>query len=220
MVRKNFALTRVQKKQVRAIASKTVEKKAELKVYQPAAVSYYDWSSTVYIRELKPTSGIQDSLNSGRNGDKIQWKGLSIKGTATPGTNNNAVMRCMIVQYRGTAVPTAPPLEGYVDATANEVQTNMSLFYLRKQATAASVATDYKVLYDQIVRFDATNNSVYTPFEVKIKESDFKDSIIHYQTATTVHESPVYMFLFSDQAVATTTCQMLWLNIRSTFIDL
>jgi hypothetical protein len=225
MARKNFTLTRVQKKQVRAIASKTVEKKAELLVYQPAAVVTTPWIQPVAVQELFPTYGTQGDESSMRTGDRIQWKGLHVKATITPGTDKNAVMRCMIVQYRGSnsSAPTAPPLSGWSTAgpPAADDQINFSLFYLRKRETAAAIALDYKVIYDQIWRFDATNATIFVPLDVNIKESDFRDNNIVYQTGSTVHDSPVYMFIYSDQTDATSTGpKLLNFQYRSSYIDL
>lgn len=219
MVYKSKALSRVQKRQVKAIASKTIVQKAEHKVYEPAAADL-TWSSTVSITPLLPTFGTQGSEGYARVGNKITIKSFHCKGMIQI-TNANAVLRWMVVQYIGSSssAPTVPPLSGYSNSTATEVQSNMTLFYQRKQDSAAALATNYKVIRDQILPFDNNGATRFIPWEITLKESELKDSVINYQTGAAVYENPVYLMLYSDTATASTPPTLLSFRYRTTFTD-
>lgn len=219
MPKRKVALTRVQKKQVRAIAAKTIETKTEQKVYEPGAASNLACDSTVTITQLLPSSGAQGLLSKDRVGDKIHWKSLSLKGKWAPTTNTAMVMRIMIVQYRGSslAAPTAPPLTGYTDATATGVLDNMTCFYQRKQGGTANPNVDYKILYDAQRHFDANNSSPIVPWEIRLSEKNFMNSQIVYTTGSAVHDDPIYMFTFSNDA---SLGQIQSFRYRSVFTDI
>jgi hypothetical protein len=219
MVYKVKALSRVQKRQVKAIAAKTVEVKAEHKVYETAAADL-SWSSTVSITALLPTFGTQGVQAYERVGNKVSILSIHGKGMVQL-TNANAVLRAMIVQYIGTSStpPTAPPLSGYSNSLATENQANMTLFYLRKQDSAAAINTNYKVIYDKIMPFDNNGTTRFIPFEFNVKDNNLKDSVINYQTGAAVYENPVYLMLFSDTATASTPPQLLSFRYRTTYTD-
>lgn len=221
MVYKSKALSRVQKRQVKAIAAKTVEVKAENKIYESSAADLA-WTSTVSITPLLPTFGTQGVESSMRIGNKINVKSIHMKGVIKI-PNANAVLRYMVVQYVGTSTsaPTVPPLKGYSDNTATESQANMTLFYLRKQDSAAAIAANYKVIVDQILYYDNNSTTRYIPFEVNVKEGDFKDALINYQTGATTYENPVYLMLYSDtKSDEASLPSLLQFRYRSTFTDL
>lgn len=202
---KSKHLSRLEKKEVKAIASSVIVQKAERKIYNPAAADL-NLQRTVASAVIIPGGLSAGTSDSGRIGNKIQVQSINIKGTLQPGSDTDAVFRIMLVQWEGESYAStglsSPPLDDFV--TPLGTIDNMNLWYLRRRDSDAANTRKYKVLYDQTWYFDNHTSGAQRPFELTLPGSKLANKgVVSFSTETTTnYDNPIYMYGFGTDDVA------------------
>jgi len=218
MVLKSKHLSRLEKKEVKAIANSVIVQKAERKIYNPAAADLTLQRSVASVY-LIPGGLAQGLTEIGRIGNKVQVQNINIKGTLQPGSDTDAVFRILVVQWQGESYASSglsnPPLDDFV-ASLGTVD-NMNLWYLRKQDSDAANTRKYKVLYDQTWYFDNHTSGAQRPFELVLdgKRLANKGVFTYSGETTTNYDNPIVMYGFGTDNVAN-----LRFRYKSTYTDI
>ncbi len=198
--RNNNALSNVQRTQVKKIANKQIDRKAELKCLDvvnfdiSAVLAPADFFTGIRFKLTMPAQGSADGT---RDGDTIYLKSLSINAIVDCSTAKDTLWRAIVVQWKDDDADT-PLLNEILD------QANGSSVPKRPMAShyVCKPVRKFKILDDRFVNFDANNDDANKRYRVRISEKKFMSNKIQFNTAALTGTGQIYMFVFADIATA------------------